>query len=112
MYVWRRLSLLALRSHSQEVTGMVHAILRSTHSLMAAATVDGLLSGGRFSYRNFHRIISCGTSSGDGKSSCMIHLYCIVELTFLTQIMAGTRVSRDVAVVESGENRLSRLKRI
>ena len=54
-------------------------ILRSTHSLMAAATVDGLLSGGRFSYRNFHRIISCGTSSGDGKSSCMIHLYCIVE---------------------------------
>ena len=61
------------------------AILRSTliykdHiSLMAAATVDGLLSGGRFSYRNFHRIISCGTSSGDGKSSCMIHWYCIVE---------------------------------
>ena len=46
---------------------------------MAAATVDGLLPGGRFSYRNFHRIISCGTSSGDGKSSCMIHLYCIVE---------------------------------
>ena len=37
--------------------------------LMAAATVDGLLSGGRFSYRNFHRIISCGTSSGDGKTS-------------------------------------------
>ena len=32
--------------------------------------------------------------------------------TFLAQMMAGTRVSRDVAVVESGENRLSRLKRI
>ena len=53
--------------------------IQGSHSLMAAATVDGLLSGGRFSYRNFHRIISCGTSSGDGKSSCMIHWYCIVE---------------------------------
>ena len=42
---------------------------------MAAATVDGLLSAGRFSYRNFHRLISCGTSSGDG----MIHLYFIVK---------------------------------
>ena len=38
-------------------------------------------------------------------------LHCQVS-TYLVQMMAGTRVSRDVAVVEGGENWLSRLKRI
>ena len=32
MYVWRRLSLMALCSHSQEVTGMVHACYLEEYS--------------------------------------------------------------------------------
>ena len=50
---------------------------------------------------------------GDGKSSWC--LYCIVYFKYsctIDRCMAGTKISRDVAVVKSGENWLSRLERV
>jgi len=55
---------LALRSHSHDVTGLVHAILSRTltvgckdvsHSLIAKAGESGLSSGSIDGYRAFHR---------------------------------------------------------
>ena len=68
--------MLALRSHSQDVTGNVHASCRSvlifgkwtgSQSLIAADAVAGLLPAGILSYRNFQRVISNATSSGDAQ---------------------------------------------
>ena len=56
--------MLALRSHSHDVTGIVHAILSRTlmfgykdvsHSLIAEAGEAGLSSGPIDRYRPFHR---------------------------------------------------------
>lgn len=56
--------MLALRSHSRDVTGMVHAILSRTltfgykdvsHSLVAKAGEAGLSSGSTDAYWAFHR---------------------------------------------------------
>ena len=57
--------MLALHSHSQDVTGRVHASWRSVlmfgkwteSQSLIAADVAGLLSAGIFSYHNFQRVI-------------------------------------------------------
>ena len=70
--------MLALRSHSHDVTGIVHAILSRTlmfgykdvsHSLIAEAGEAGLSSGPFDRYRPFHCASSIWNNSGDGRSS-------------------------------------------
>ena len=107
--------MLALHSHSQDVTGRVHASWRSvlmfgkwteSQSLIAADVVAVLLSSGIFSYCNFQRVISNATSSGDGKSSW--YNSSAVMLTCSVQITVDTSPRRDAAVIASEENCSSR----
>ena len=66
-------------SHSQDVTGMVQAILRRTSMLrnistsqssIACAGDAGLRFSGMLLYRAFHLRASIDKSSGDGRSFC------------------------------------------
>ena len=68
---------LALLSHSQDVTGSVHAICKrilmlgyscASHSLMASDGELGSLSAGTVLYLDFHLHISFSNSSEVGRS--------------------------------------------
>jgi len=89
---------LALHSHSQDVTGRVHASWRS------------VLMFGK-PYCNFQQVISNATSSGDGKSS-WYNTSAVVMLTCLVQITVGTSPRRDDAVIASKEDCSSRSEMI
>ena len=94
---------LALRSHSHDVTGNVQANCSRTAmfwksltsmSFIAAAHVDGRLSGGIFMYRILYLISSVGSNSCDGSK----FLY-----TSAASETAGTRPS-NVTAFEFVEN--------
>jgi len=117
--ILRRLSVLALHSHSQDVTGRVHASWRSVlmfgkwteSQSLIAADVAGLLSAGIFSYRNFQQVISNATSSGDGNFS-WYNSSAVVMSTCLVQITVGTSPRREDAVIANEEDCSSRSEMI
>ena len=101
-----------LLSHSQDVTGSVHAIFRSTkifgkwsssRSLIAVASVDPRYDFGHTSHFFIHKVISWSTMSGLIKSALYISMTgaSFVTISDSLHINSGTRYRTLDAVIEN-----------
>ena len=112
-----------LLSHSQDVTGSVHAIFRSrkifekwssSHSLVAFASVDPRCDFGTSSLFFIHKVISWSTMSGLIKSALYILLTGAIFVTISDSLHfnSGTRYRTLDAVIENllKQNFISEIK--